>query len=80
MLTKEDKANLINIAMQAEAECYNRYFMTAAADILKKYAKKHGIDYLMNFLRMAAPVTSRLYLELCYLSRDAIRQSISFTI
>ena len=80
MLTKDDKANLINLAMQAEAESYNRYFMSAAADTLRKYAKEHGTDYLMNFLRMAAPITSKLYLELCYLGRSAIKQSISFTI
>lgn len=80
MLNLDDRANLINLAMQAEAECYNAYFMQGAAEILINYANKHGARVLWGFLINASEITYRLYLEFCLLGSPALRENISFKV
>lgn len=80
MLNLDDRANLINLAMQAEAECYNAYFMQGAAEILLNYANKHGARVLWGFLINASEITYRLYLEFCLLGSPALRENISFKV
>lgn len=80
MLNLDDRANLINLAMQAEAECYNAYFMQGAAEILIDYANKHGARVLWGFLINASEITYRLYLEFCLLGSTALRENISFKV
>ena len=80
MLNLDDRANLINLAMQAEVECYNAYFMQGAAEILIDYANKHGARVLWGFLINASEITYRLYLEFCLLGSTALRENISFKV
>ena len=80
MLNLDDRANLINLAMQAEAECYNAYFMQGVAEILINYANKHGARVLWGFLINASEITYRLYLEFCLLGSPALRENISFKV
>ncbi len=78
MLTLDDRANLVNLAMQAEAECYNAYFMREANEILKEFAEKHGSNIVWGFLINACACTYRLYLEFCLLDSPALKENISF--
>lgn len=80
MLTLDDRANLVNLAMQAEAECYNAYFMREATKILTEYAETHGAKVLWDFLISASEVTYRLYLEFCLLSSPVLKENISFKV
>lgn len=80
MLNLDDRANLINLAMQAEAECYNAYFMQGAAETLINYANKHGARVLWGFLINSSEITYRLYLEFCLLGSPALRENISFKV
>ena len=80
MLSIDDRANLINLAMQAEAECYNAYFMQEAAKILTDYANIHGARVLWCFLISETPVTYRLYLEFCLLGAPALKENISYKV
>ena len=80
MLNLDDRANLINLAMQAEAECYNAYFMQGATETLINYANKHGARVLWGFLINASEITYRLYLEFCLLGSPALRENISFKV
>lgn len=80
MLNFNDRANLVNLAMQAEAECYNAYFMQEATRILTEYAELHGAKVLWAFLINASEVTYRLYLEFCLLGSPALRENISFKV
>lgn len=78
MLSHDDRANLINLAMQAEAECYNSYFMQQATKILSDYANIHGSKILWGFLINASECTYRLYLEFCLLDAPALKENISY--
>ncbi len=80
MLNLEDRARLVNLAMQAEAENYNAYFMQGAIKELQKYADVHGARIVWGFLINAAPITYRLYLEFCLLSSPTLKQNISFKV
>lgn len=80
MLTTKDRASLINLAMQAEAECYNHYFMSAAYKILKDYANIHGTRVVWGFLNNACQLTYKLYLEFCLLNPQALKENISFEV
>lgn len=80
MLSIEERAELVNLAMQAEAECYNAYFMRGLTKVLTKLAEKHGARILWGFLINAAPVTYRLYLEYCLLGSTALKENISYKI
>lgn len=80
MLSTDERANLITLAMQAEAECYNSFFMQGVTQELSKYVNIHGADVLWNFLKYASPVTSRLYLEFCLEFPSELEQNISFVI
>lgn len=80
MLSTEDRANLINLAMQAEAESYNHYFMRGAAEILTNYANIHGAKVLWNFLINETQITYRMYLEFCLMSSPALKENISFEV
>lgn len=80
MLNLDDRANLINLAMQAEAECYNAYFMQGATKILTNFAEIHGARVLWGFLINASEITYRLYLEFCLLGSPALRENISFKV
>lgn len=80
MLTFEDRANLVNLAMQAEAECFNPYFMNAANRILKDYTDTHGTKVVWGFLINETPVTYRLYLEFCLLGSPALKENLSFEV
>lgn len=80
MLSNDDRAHLVNLAMQAEAECYNAYFMREATRILTDYANIHGAKVLWGFLINASPVTYRLYLEFCLLGSPALKENISFKV
>lgn len=80
MLTNDDRAKLINLAMQAEAECYNAYFMQEATRILTEYANNHGARILWDFLINSSEVTYRLYLEFCLISSPALKENISFKV
>lgn len=80
MLSIDDRANLINLAMQAEAECYNAYFMQEAVKILTDYANIHGARILWGFLINETPATYRLYLEFCLLGSPALRENISYKV
>ena len=79
MLSIEERAGLMNLAMQAEAECYNSYFMQGLTKILTDYAERHGARVLWGFLINASPVTYRLYLEYCLLG-SGIKENISYKI
>ncbi len=80
MLNLDDRANLINLAMQAEAECYNAYFMQGATKILTNFAEIHGARVLWSFLINASEITYRLYLEYCLLGSPALKENISFKV
>lgn len=80
MLSNDDRATLLNLAMQAEAECYNVYFMQAATKILLEYVNKHGARIVWGFLINASVVTYRLYLEYCLMSPSALKDNISFKV
>ena len=80
MLSNDDRASLVNLAMQAEAECYNAFFMQEATKILTEYAQKHGAKILWSFLINASEITYRLYLEFCLLSSPALKENISFKV
>ena len=80
MLNNDDRARLINLAMQAEAECYNVYFMQAATKILLEYVNKHGARIVWGFLINASVVTYRLYLEYCLMCPSALKNNISFKV
>lgn len=80
MLSIDDRANLINLAVQAEQECYNAYFMQEAVKILTDYANIHGARVLWGFLINEAPATYRLYLEFCLLGSPALRENISYKV
>ncbi len=80
MLTLDDRANLVNLAMQAEAESYNTYFMRGATDILKEYAEKHGSKIVWGFLINANECTYRLYLEFCLLGSPILKENTSFKV
>lgn len=80
MLTNEERATLINLAMEAEAESYNSYFMQEATKVLTNYANNHGARVLWSFLINASEVTYRLYLEFCLLSSSALKENISFKV
>ena len=79
MLSTEERAELVNLAMQAEQECYNSYFMQGLTNILKEYADRHGSMVLWGFLINETPVTYRLYLEYCLLGSE-IKENISYKI
>lgn len=78
MLTLDDRANLVNLAMQAEAECYNAYFMREATEILKEFAEKHGSNIVWGFLINASVCTYRLYLEFCLLGSPVLKPNTSY--
>lgn len=80
MLTLNDRANLVNLAMQAEAESYNAYFMRGATDILKEYADNHGSNILWDFLKNASDCTYRLYLELCWCNSPLLKPNTSYKV
>lgn len=80
MLSIDDRARLVNLAMQAEAECYNTYFMQEATKILVNFAEIHGARVLWNFLINASEITYRLYLEYCLLGSPAFKENISFKV
>lgn len=80
MFSHEEKAHLAGIAMQAEIECYNAYFMQESAKILTEYARRHGSDALWNYLINASGCTYRLYLEFCLLLPSVKKEDISFKI
>lgn len=80
MLTLDDRANLVNLAMQAEAESYNAYFMRGATDILKEYAEKHGSKIVWDFLINASECTYRLYLEFCLLGSPVLKPNTSYKV
>ena len=80
MLTIDERAYLLNLAMQAEAESYNCYFMQAASKVLTLYANKHGSRIVWDFLINASEVTYRLYLEFCLLGSPALKENISFKV
>ena len=80
MLNKQDRAELVNLAMQAEAECYNTYFMASASKYLTELAEKHGAKVLWGFLINASEVTYRMYLEFCLQGSPALKENISFKV
>lgn len=80
MLSIKDRTNLITLARQAEAECYNAYFMQEAVKILAEYANIHGAKILWGFLINETSVTYRLYLEFCLLGSPALKENISFKV
>ena len=80
MLSINDRANLVNLAMQAEAECYNAYFMQEATKILIEYVNKYGAKIVWGFLINASVVTYRLYLEYCLMCPSALKNNISFKV
>lgn len=80
MLSIDDRARLVNLAMQAEAECYNAYFMQEATKILVNFAEIHGTRVLWNFLINASEITYRLYLEYCLMSPCALKENISYKV
>lgn len=80
MLNNDDRARLINLAMQAEAECYNVYFMQTATKILLEYVNTHGARVVWGFLINASLVTYRLYLEYCLMSPCALKDNISYKV
>ena len=80
MLSLEDRARLINLAMEAESEGYNAFFMQGVTEILTEYANIHGSKELWGFLINASKITYRLYLEFCLISSPALKQNISFKV
>ena len=80
MLSTYERLNLMTLAMQAEAECYNEYFMQGLIKELTKYIDIHGAEVLWNFLKYASPVTYRLYLEFCLAFPSELKQNISFEV
>lgn len=80
MLSINDRAELVNLAMQAEAEHYNQYFMRGASETLKEFADIHGIKILWGFLINETPITYRLYLEFCLQGSNAFLASPSFKV
>lgn len=80
MLNKFEREYLINLAMQAEIECYNSYFMKAAEKILSIYINKHGAKVIWEFFINAGTVANRLYLEFCLSGFNTSNDTISFKI
>lgn len=80
MLTNDDRAELMQLAHQAELECYNAFFMQEATKILSEYSNKHGAKMLWGFLINASESTYRLYLEFCLLSSPALKENISYKV
>lgn len=80
MLNNDERASLLNLAMQAEAECYNAYFMQEATKILLEYVNTHGARAVWGFLINASVVTYRLYLEYCLMCPSALKNNISFKV
>lgn len=68
------------MAMQAEIECYNCYFMKAAKKILSIYINKHGAKVIWEFFIKGGTVANRLYLEFCLSGFNTLDDTISFKI
>lgn len=81
-LTKDEQATLINYAMQAEGESYNRYFLDGLLGELKSLdLTSEKTANILQFLREASACTFRLYCELMFKSMaEAQKQSISFKV
>ncbi len=80
MLSIEDRAKLVNLAMEAESECYNAFFMQGATQQLTEYVNIHGASVVWDFLINASEITYRLYLEFCLISSPVLKQNISFKV
>ncbi len=65
MLDKEARAELLTLAMEAELEEYNPYFMHGIIKRLHELIKIYSSKYVWGFLANASDCTYRLYLEYC---------------
>ena len=68
MLSKETKAALINLSMEAEIENYNHFWVKGLVKWLNFFDKRNekNRQKIMKFLANTNDLTRRLYLELCY--------------
>ncbi len=65
MLNNETRAELLTLAMEAEMECYNPYFMERLTKRLIEIISENSSKSVWNFLINASDCTYRLYLEFC---------------
>jgi|GEM_PF-6083967 len=79
MLDQEIRAKLINLAMQAEAEDYNPYFMRGLIIELNNLQQELKTSDIALFLRLASACTFKLFCELMYLKDIPVnKQAISY--
>lgn len=74
MLTKNEKAQAIQFAMDLELEKFNRYAVKALLLMLSKKERKA----LFNFWRTCSPLTQKAYAECCYMLDEMERNKSSF--
>jgi hypothetical protein len=68
MLSREVKASLINLAIEAEFENYNVYWTQGLIKFLNLFDARNERQRkkIMKFLKETNQLTRKLYLELCY--------------
>lgn len=74
MLTKNEKAQAIQFAMDLELEKFNRYAVKALLLMLNKKERKA----LFNFWRTCSPLTQKAYAECCYMLDEMEREQSVF--
>lgn len=74
MLTKNEKAQAIQFAMDLELEKFNRYAVKALLLMLSKKERKA----LFNFWRTCSPLTQKAYAECCYMLDEMEREKSFF--
>lgn len=74
MLTKNEKAQAIQFAMDLELEKFNRYAVKALLLMLSKKERKA----LFNFWRTCSPLTQKAYAECCYMLDEMEREKSVF--
>ena len=74
MLTKNEKAQAIQFAMDLELEKFNRYAVKALLLMLSKKERKA----LFNFWRTCSPLTQKAYAECCYMLDEIEREQSVF--
>lgn len=74
MLTKNEKAQAIQFAMDLELEKFNRYAVKALLLMLSKKERKA----LFNFWSTCSPLTQKAYAECCYMLDEMEREKSIF--